>query len=216
MSRIPTITERELSNLNPAGLDEDFLSRLTACAEGTHAHLSDGEAALETRLRALRPGAIPNALRSSLLDALGDTPFAVDDKILLFNKPSNGASATGQKKSSLRFNIAAAAAVALLGSLAALMVPAETKHSQTAVTGDKSEALPPPFTTAPSMIAPASFNRNPSETRDEGVIWRGKNQPHRVLRMTYMEKVTVLDAAGNPAIVERPRFEYLIVPEKID
>jgi hypothetical protein len=96
------------------------------------------------------------------------------------------------------------------------MVPAETKHVQTAVTGDKSESLSPPFTTAPSMIAPASFNRNPSETRDEGVIWRGKNQPHRVLRMTYMEKVTVLDAAGNPASVERPRFEYLIVPEKID
>ena len=216
MSRIPTITERELSNLKPAGLDEDFLSRLTACAEGIHAHLSDDEAALETRLRALRPGAIPNALRSSLLDALGDTPFAVDDKILLFNKPSNGASVTGQKKSALRFNIAAAAAVALLGSLAALMVPAETKDGQTAVTVDKSESLSPPFTTAPSMITPASFNRNPSETRDEGVIWRGKNQPHRVLRMTYMEMVTVLDAAGNPVSVERPRFEYVIVPEKID
>lgn len=216
MSKIPTITERELSNLNPTGLDDDFLSRLTACAEGTHVQLFDEEAAFEARLRALRPRSIPNALRSSLLDALGDTPFAVDDKILLFNKPSNGASVTGQKKSALRFNIAAAAAVALLGSLAALMVPAETKHVQTAVTGDKSESLSPPFTTAPSMIAPASFNRNPSETRDEGVIWRGKNQPHRVLRMTYMEKVTVLDAAGNPAIVEKPRFEYVIVPEKID
>jgi len=216
MSRIPTITEQELSILNPAGLDEDFLSRLTACAEGTHASLSDGEAAFETRLRALRPRVISSALQSSLLEALGDTPFAVDDKIVLFNKPSSGTVATDKKKSAFRFNVAAAAAVALLGSLAAFMVPAKTNQGQTAETGDASESVSPPFTTAPSMVAPASFNRNPSETRDEGVIWRGKNQPHRVLRMTYMEKVTVMDAAGNTESVERPRFEYVIIPEKID
>lgn len=216
MSRIPTVTERELGNLNPAGLDEDFLSRLAACAEGNHARLSDGEAAFEARLRALRPATVPGALESSLLGALGDTPFAVDDKIVLFNKPSSGAAATGTKGSAFRFNVAAAAAVALLGTLAAFMVPAETNQGQAAGTGDTSGSPPPPFAAAPSLVAPASFSRDPSETRDEGVIWRGKNQPHRVLRMTYMEKVTVMDADGNPTSVERPRFEYVIIPEKID
>lgn len=216
MSRIPTITEQELSNLNPAGIDEDFLARLTACAEGTHASLSGDEATFETRLRALRPRAISSALHSSLLAALGDTPFAVDEKIVLFNKPSSGTFAAGRKKSAFRFNVAAAAAVALLGSLAAFMVPAETQKSQSAVTGDMPESFPAPITTMPSLVAPASFNRNPSETRDEGVIWRGKNQPHRVLRMTYKEKVIVMDPAGNPVSVDRPRFEYVIIPEKID
>jgi hypothetical protein len=216
MSRIPTITECELGNLNPAVLDEDFLSRLTACAEGTHAQLSDGEAAFEARLRALRPVAVPSALQSSLAAALGDTPFAVDDKIVLFNKPSSGTAAAGVKKRTFRFNVAAAAAVALLGTLAAFMVPAETSQGQAAETGGTSGSPPPAFTTAPSLVAPASFSRDPSEARDEGVIWRGKNQPHRVLRMTYMEKVTVMDAAGNPTSVERPRFEYVIIPEKID
>ncbi len=216
MSRIPTITEQELSNLNPAGLDEDFLARLTACAEGSHESLSDDEAAFEARLRALRPSPISGALQASLLDSLGDAPFAVDEKIVLFNKSSSATVAVGGKKSAFRFNVAAAAAVALLGSLAAFMIPAETKKVQSADTKDTPESFSAPFTAAPSLVAPASFNGTPSETRDEGVIWRGKNQPHRVLRMTYMDKVFVLDAVGNPVSVERPRFEYVIIPEKID
>jgi hypothetical protein len=65
-------------------------------------------------------------------------------------------------------------------------------------------------------VAPAGFQRNLSETRDEGVVWRGKNQPHRVLRLTYMDKVTVTGADGNPVIKEQPRVEYVIIPEKID
>ncbi len=218
MSRIPTITEQELSKLKPAGLDGDFLSRLTDCAEGTHTCLSVDEVAFEARVRALRPRAIPGALHSSLLDALGDTPFAVDEKIVLFNKPSSGTVVMGRKKSAFPFNVAAAAAVALLGSLAAFMIPANTQKGQSAETGDTPESFPAPlpFTTAPSMVAPASFNRNPSETRDVGVIWRGKNEPHRVMRETYMEKVIVMDSAGNPVVKDRPRFEYVIIPEKID
>lgn len=216
MSRIPTITEQELSNLNPSGLDEAFLVRLTACAEGNHSVLSEDEVAFEMTLRALRPRTIPSALQLSLLDALGDAPFSVDEKIVLFNKPSSGAFTNGSKKTPFRFDIAAAAAVALLGSIAAFMVPAETQKGYNAVTVDPAESITIPFTTAPSNVSPAGFNRNLSETRDEGVIWRGKNQPHRVTRMTYMEKAIVIDAAGNPVSVDRPRFEYVIIPEKID
>lgn len=212
MSRIPTITEQELSNLHPRGLNEDFLARLTACAEGTHVNLSEDEAAFETRLRALRPRTIPSALQASLLNVLGDTPFAVDDKIVLFNKSSSAPNMVGQKRSAFRFNIAAAAAVALLGSLAAFMVPAGTGKDRSAQAADATV----PAVTAPSHIAPTGFTPNPSETRDEGVIWRGKNQPHRVLRLTYMDQVVTKDANGNPVTEQRPRVEYVITPEKID
>lgn len=216
MSRIPTITEQELSNLQPSGLDEDFLARLTACAEGTQLDLSEDEIALESRLRALRPRKIPSALQTSLLDALGDTPFAVDDKIVLFNKPSSGTVRADSKRSSFRFNLGAAAAVALLGSIAAFMVPKETHNDQKTVTGEEPKSFAAPLTITPAQVAPASFTRNPSETRDEGVIWRGKNQPHRVLRLTYMDQVMTKDAAGNPISTQRPRVEYVIIPEKID
>lgn len=211
MSRIPTITEQQLRNLNPAGIDADFLARLTASAEGTLTNLSGDEAAFENRLRAIRPRTIPAGLHASLLETLGDMPYAVDEKIVLFNKP---AVATGKARSTFRLNYAAAAAVALLGAIAAFMVPAETAEKQIAGTGAAPEPFSAPFTPAPSLVAPVS--RNLSDTRDEGVVWRGKNQPHRVLRLTYMDRVTVMDADGNPVTEQRPRVEYVIIPEKID
>lgn len=215
MSKMPTITEEELNTLHPKGLDEDFLARLAASAEGSDMNLSADEAAFEVYLRSQRPRPIPIALQDSLLVALGDTPFAMDEKIVLFNKPSSGAAIVDKKRSMFRFNIAAAAAVALLGSLAALMVPAETQGRQKTVAGDPS-SLSAPLATGASAIAPASFNRNPSETRDEGVIWRGKNEPHRVHRLTYMDQVTVTGADGKMRTTMRPRVEYVIIPEKID
>lgn len=214
MSRIPTITEQQLSNLNPTGLDGDFLARLTACAEGTLANLSEDEAAFETRLRAIRPRTMPSNLHTTLLETLGDTPFAVDEKIVLFNKSSVGSVGTGKSRNTFRFNLAAAAAVALLGSIAAFMVPTETAKDRSADTGAVIESFSAPLSTPPSLVAPIS--RNLSDTRDEGVVWRGKNQPHRVLRLTHTEQVTVMDADGNPVTKELPRVEYVIIPEKID
>lgn len=216
MSRIPTITEQELGNLQPKGLDEDFIARLTACAEGTQLELSEDEAAFETRLRAIRPRTIPSALQISLLEVLGDTPFSVDEKIVLFSKPSFATVMAGKKRSVFRFNVAAAAAVALLGALAAFMVPAETRNDQKTASGNATESFPAPLAPAPELVAPAFFNPGASETRDEGVIWQGKNQPHRVLRRTYMDQVLTKDADGNPVTELRPRVEYVIIPEKID
>ena len=216
MSRIPTITEQELGNLQPTGLDEDFLARLTACAEETQLELSEDELAFESRLRAIRPRTIPSALQSSLLDVLGDTPFSVDEKIVLFNKSSSATVMAGKKWSAFRFNIVAAAAVALLGSLAAFMVPGEIRNVEKSVTSNVSASFPAPLTPAPELVAPASFNPNPSVTQDQGAIWRGKNQPNRVLSRTYMDQVLSKDADGNPIIELRPRVEYEITPEKID
>lgn len=216
MPRIPNITEQQLTNLNPSGLDDDFLARLAACAEGSLTNLSEEEAAFENQLRAIRPRTIPGKLHSSLLDTLGDASFAVDDKIVLFNKSASGKPGAGKARNAFRFNLAAAAAVALLGSLAALMLPAGTTKEQSADNAPTREPFIAPVAPGSSLVAPAGFQRNLSETRDEGVVWRGKNQPHRVLRLTYMDKVTVTDADGNPVIKEQPRVEYVIIPEKID
>lgn len=219
MPKIPSITEQELRNLAPSGLDEDFLSRLTACAEGTAESLSDDELDFENHLRAIRPRKIPAAFQGKLMAAVGDAPFSVDGTIVLFNKATAGTKSKKPRRF-LHFNIAAAAAVALLGSIAAFMVPGKSAENLGADAGSSKEPI-----VAPSIIpnspeisnfAPASFNANPSETRDEGVIWRGKNQPHRVLRLTYMDQVTVTGADGNPKTVEKPRVEYVIIPEKVD
>jgi hypothetical protein len=216
MSRIPTITEQQLGNLKPTGLDGDFLTRLTACAEGTHGLLSEEETAFEASLRAIRPRKIPAGLSASLLDALGDTAFSVEDKIVLFNKPTTIVAA-GKARNGFRFNIAAAAAaVAMLGAIAAFIVPAQPAENRSANTGNNTAGHPVPSPAAPSLVAPVGFIRNLSGTRDEGVVWRGRNQPHRVLRLTYTDQMTVMDTDGNPVRIEKPRVEYVIIPERID
>ena len=139
----------------------------------------------------------------------------MDGKIVLFHKGP-----TEERKVVVRANfrrhLTAAAAVALFGSLAALLIPnggqaplADRK------TPDTSPLATLPFA-SPTQVAPISFGSKLSETRDEGIVWRGKNQPHRVLRLTYTEQVITKDAAGNTVRTEQPRVEYMIVPEKID
>ena len=209
MPEIPNIFEQELRNQSPARLDAEFLDRLTACAEGTFTELADADAGFESLLGAVKPRPLPAAFQTSLSAALDGIPFAVDEKIVLFH----GSAKAAPRKSHgfRRFNIAAAAAVALLGATAAFMVP-QGARTETA------ESTPPPSGTVDSAnFAPAVFGRNNlSETRDEGVIWRGKNQPYRVKRLTYMENVTTKNADGETIQVLRPRHEYIVIPEKID
>jgi len=208
MPIIPTIFEQELRSQAPARLDAAFLDRLTSCAEGSVGELPAGDVEFATLLGAVKPRAIPAALKSSLFDALDGTPFAIDEKIVLFHGQAKAARV--ESRSFRRFHIAAAAAVAILGAAAAFMVP----HGDTTETADL--RIAPASTVDSSHFAPAGYGSNLSETRDEGVIWRGKNQPHRVLRLTYMEKVTMKNADGETYQQERPRYEYVIIPEKID
>jgi len=217
MPRIPSITELELSNLSPRGIDEDFLSRLTACADGSMLDLAEGDLAFEASLRAIRPDNVPAGLYASLEAAISDTPFAVDEKIVLFHKSSRGNTRPVRSWSN-RFSIAAAATVALLGSIAAFMVPGSDDGANETI----SKSNPPVISSSvvnssvTSNYQPARFNRNLSDTRDEGVIWRGSNSPHRVLRFTYMDRVTLENEKGETVEVEQPKDEFVIIPEKID
>ncbi len=209
MPKIPSIFEQELRNHPPARLDAAFLDRLSACAEGTNTDMPEEDLEFSAMLAAVRPCAIPTALGVSLMEIVGETPFSVDGKIVMFN----GQSKPGPAKVRIfrSYNIAAVAAVALLGAFTAYMIPGgnsgTTTGSGNPVTINKA---------LDSHFAPASYGRNLSETRDEGVIWRGKNQPHRVIRLTYIDKVTLKNDKGETYQEEKPRYEYVIIPEKID
>lgn len=211
MSKIPSITEQELQGLNPCGLEKSFLSRLAACAEDTFTELSSAEITFEDKLRGIRPRNIKADLMESLRVAIGDAPFSVDEKIVLFNK-STQASSTASKprrvSDILRFNLAAAAAVALLGSLAALMVP------DNAATGDPVASATPeienivPLTPAPSNFRAAGYKqRTLNETSNEGVIWKSETEPLRVLRHTFKDRITTENKKGETSQMEQPHIE---------
>lgn len=217
MSKIPSPTEQALGALQPAGLDDAFLSRLTACAEQTDAVLSGDEILFGAQLQKIQPRGISAAMNAELMAAIGDLPFAVDEKIVLFNKSKLASPRSGGKTGNIfRFNIAAAAAVAILGSIAALMLPDNSvEKSNTVASSPSVESVTPPVSLS-SNFAPASYNRNLSNTQDEGVVWQNPNQPHRVLRLSYTDKVTMKNEKGEMIQVEQPRTEYVLIPEKID
>jgi hypothetical protein len=213
MSKIPTIAEQKLADLQPNKLDEDFMSRLLASADGSMTELTAEELQFENSLRKFSPPKLSASQDSALLDILNNTPFHVDEKIVLFHKSTSRASGTSSKLR--RFNLAAAAAVALLGSLAAWITPNQANDTVSTTT---IPSVPRSVITSPasSSFAPAAFNRNLSDTRDEGVIWNPSNRPHRVMRFTYMDRVTLKNEKGESIQVEQPRVEYVIIPEKID
>jgi hypothetical protein len=62
---------------------------------------------------------------------------------------------------------------------------------------------------------PASVGTGLDEARDEGVRWTADGKPVRMVRVIYKDRVKYRNADGEIIEVERPRVEYLVVPEKI-
>lgn len=199
--------EAELRELHAATLDEALLTRLEAAAEGMLTQLTPGEIRFETLLCGSSPTRLSPAFLASLESIVHEVPFPVDKKILLFPKASVRTHRT-------RPIWGAAAAVALIGAVTALMIPAGkvpvNPTRQAAVTS------PPVTASANRNLVPASFNRGLSEVHDEGVVWKSNNQPHTVVRVVYKDRITLKDANGRTFQVEQPRVEYMLVPAKTD
>ena len=205
-------------NQRPAALDESFLDRLTACAEGSFETLSSDEQKWEEQLAGAAPNDIPVSLGDKIMESIGDTPFTVDGKIVLFNKAKHEKSATTGKRSNIvKFNIAAAAAVALMGSMAALVYPgASTQQGPSVADREPIVESAPLMESAPSNFAPASYNRDLNSINDQGVVWQNGVQPYRVYDMISRDKVTLENADGETIQMEQPRMERILMPEQID
>lgn len=202
--------EADLRELHAAALDEALLSRLEAAADGTLTQLSHEEIRFEAFLRGTSPARLSPDFLVKLEIIVHEAPFSVNEKILLFPKAGT---APGTRRSRPMWG--AAAAVALIGAVSALMIPAGKAPANLA-----RQAAPPspPVTSAAANgnFVPAGFNRGLSEVHDEGVVWKSNNQPHSVVRVVYKDKITLKDASGRTFQVEQPRVEYMLVPAKTD
>lgn len=212
MPKIPTIAEERLANVQPGRLDEDFMSRLIASADGSLTELTEEEIRFEAYLKIIAPCRLSRSAQATLLELVAETPFHVDEKIVLFHKSNTRKATTAA--GSRRLHLATAAAVALLGALTALVTPSNAPE-------DTASNSPTHVSTArvspvSNAFSPAGFNRNLKNTRDEGVIWSNPQGPHRVLRFTYMDQVTLRNENGDLIQVEQPREELVIIPEKVD
>ena len=201
--------ESALRQLHPARLDAALLARLEACANHTWTEQEPATRSLVQQLERLAPAPLPAALLASLEATFGTAALPAEENIVPFPHSRHDA------PHHPRAWWSAAAAVALIGAIAALYVP--THHSPATLAASPvlgSQVSPPTRSAGP--LTPASFNRGLTEARDEGVIWPSNDQARRVLKVVYMDHVTLKDASGKTYQVDQPRVEYILVPAKAD
>lgn len=197
--------EDTLKGLRPAAPDAACMERLLAAVES---RLAMADPTVERDLSRLTPVPLDPHLAVRMLETVSRVPFAVDEKVVLFPGPSKPA----EKSRDRRSWIAAAAAVAVLGAFSAVMMEAPDALPRTVVENRSVSRTPSPA----SGFIPASVGSGVQDAKDEGVMWTPDGKPMRMVRVIYMDRVKYLNEAGKVIEVERPRVEYLMVPEKID
>jgi len=213
--------EANLKGLHPAALDEVLLARLVESTHGSLTTLNPEEVQFEALLRRIRPAAVPPALMATLETARRVSAATSEPAIIPF--PQAATAPASRSRHGSRQMFAAAAAVALLGAAAALFMPGKSPQ-QTVAAPISHPPIVAPFSTAPASPAtqssqnyvPATFNTGLSQAKDEGVLWQSTDQPRRVVKVVYWDRVTLVNPEGKKIECEQPRVEYILVPEKID
>ncbi|MBK1881718.1 hypothetical protein JIN85_04790 [Luteolibacter pohnpeiensis] len=215
----PKELESLLRQLSPKALDLDLLDRLEQAADGSLESLSLEEMQFEASLRRVKPSALPENFFNCLEQQLSSTPFPVNKKILLFPKAAPEAVKPARFSRSMW---SAAAAVAILGASAALLLPNRSasvspiqqasNHLPASVPAPLADRVSP----TNASLVPAGFERGLNSTRDEGIYWDSSNTPHRVLRVEYMDHYIMKSKDGKTYTTNLPRTQYILVPEKVD
>jgi hypothetical protein len=162
---------------------------------------------MERELSKLSPSALDVGVQERLLETVTRVPVPVNEKVVLFP----GKSKPVEKASSRRPWLAAAAAVAVMGGFSALMMGPQQGSGPVA----GKPAPQAPVSSAKELV-PASVGSKVSEAQDEGLIWTRDGKPMRRVKVIYMDKVKYAGEDGKIVEMERPRVEWLLVPEKID
>ena len=196
--------EATLKGMRPVAPDAACMDRLLAAVER---RMPAADVTMERELAKLSPSALAGGVQERLLETVARVPFPVDEKVVLFP----GKARPIEKAPARRPWLAAAAAVAVLGAFSALMVGPQ-KGSAPVVDGKKTEAPVP----TQKRLVPASVGSQFSEAQDEGVTWTRDGKPLRRVKVIYMDKVKYAGEDGKIVEMERPRVEWLLVPEKID
>ena len=158
---------------------------------------------LETELAALRPARMPSRLLARIDAGVAALPDATTAKLVPFPIEPRRVAARPTARAGWW---AAAAAVALLGSVAALMAPSRS----TPATDDPLVVVP----SVTSHFVPADTRAGVREVADQGIVRTNEQQAFRRVRVVYLEHVTLVNERGEKIVIEQPRVEYLLVPEE--
>jgi hypothetical protein len=196
--------EATLKGMRPVAPDAACMDRLLAALER---RMPAADVTMERELGKLSPSALAGGVQDRLLETVSRVPFPVNEKVVLFP----GKSKPVEKAPARRSWLGAAAAVAVLGGFSALMMGPQ-QGSPKIANNPEPEAPASPV----RDLVPASVGSKVSEAQDEGLIWTRDGKPMRRVKVIYMDKVKYAGEDGKIVEMERPRVEWLLVPEKID
>lgn len=164
--------------------------------------------AIEGQLAGLRPA----RLSEGLLDRLeaGLNRAAVVDQV---DAPEAQVIEFPQRQRRAWSSWWGAAAAVALGGAAALWLPQRESPAVAATRAHPASSAP--VASAAGKVVAAGYGRDVREASDEGIVLQGQ-VPHRRVRVVYMDRVVVTNAQGEKIEVERPRVEWLLIPEKMD
>jgi hypothetical protein len=201
--------ENTLKGLRPTAPDAACLNRLLAAVEGRLQAQELSTAGIESRLATMQPAAVSPLVFDKMLETVTRVPFPVNEKVVLFPGSAKPAAA---KSASRRPWYAAAAAVAVAGAFTAMMVDSQP--------GAKPASAPlvKEFTSLPKVNGNGivSASSGLQNATDQGVRWTKDRKPMRMVQVEYKDRMQVRNKEGKLIEVEVPRFEYILVPEKID
>ena len=230
--------EKQLSNMAPQSLSPDVLGRMNLLMgqwgdpqNGSDAldlsvQMADGDLTeLEVHLDQLSPVAMSDGMlaRMSLaMDRWQQNDDSLDEKIipLIHSNPSPRAFRNIFSGGML----SAAAAVAVMGAIAALVMP-RLSSPQTHAVAESAVTTPVAGSHQDSQAAPASrrvasnqwdasdaLSHNVVSTRDSGVVFSDDNIPHRCIRIDYVDKIKVIDKQGREIEIKTPGVNYMLIP----
>jgi hypothetical protein len=197
--------EATLKGMRPVAPDAACMDRLLAALERRTPAV---DVTMERELGKLSPSALDRGVQERLLETVSRVPFPVNEKVVLFP----GKSKPVEKAPARRSWLGAAAAVAVLGGFSALMMGPQQGTPRVAGKGGTETPASP----SAKELVPASVGSKVSEAQDEGLIWTRDGKPMRRVKVIYMDKVKYAGEDGKIVEMERPRVEWILVPEKID
>ncbi len=201
--------EEMLLALRPTALREDMTERMEF-ALGIHDSLEESKRASDGVFQSIQPVVLNPEFQSRLLEIVARVPFRLNEKVVMF--PAGAQTRPDLRKPHRAW--LAAAACATIGGLAALFIPNQPERAQ-----NIAAVLPVqdyPKNVRSGNIATTSFGSELEVAEDQGVIWTKDRQPMRVLRIEFQDRVLVRDEHGVERMLNLPREEVILIPEKLD
>lgn len=223
--------ERQLRRLVPVSMSAQFHARLEGSVRPDHDHAATTVECfekLEVHLREMAPATMPGDMIDRMVRAMDNwhEQVPVEEKLVAFADGKQGKTRSRPYGAGM---FAAVAAVALLGAIAALVLPGSFKDVTSSLSQSATAPKAPQNTQSAVLQGPSippnskanahaagfvqdSLTHKVTNSSDQGVVFAGDDVPHRCIRVEYVERIIVQGADGRRMVLSRPGVKYLLYP----